>query len=139
MAVGTLDRRFLDGGAAFLRTLILALAILATAGLSLAETITTSLSSGADTFNLAAGSANNPAAASITATTAWALAPPYNLYVYGYFLNSTAALTDGAGHNIPSSAFYISVNGGNPVDRLLRRREPDTHDRLLGKRGETLQ
>ena len=97
-----------------MRTLFLALAILATAGFSLAETITTSLSSGADTFNLTAASANNPAAVSITATTAWFLSPPYDLYVYGYFLNSTAALTDGAGHNIPSSAFYISVNGGNP-------------------------
>jgi len=89
------------------------LAILAISGFSLAETITTTLSSGADTFNLAAVSANNPAAITITATTAWALSPPYNLYVYGYFLSSTAALTDGAGHNIPSSAFYISVNGGN--------------------------
>ena len=103
----------LRDGAAFVRILCLALAILATAGLSIAETITTSVSSGADSFNLTAGSANNPAATSITATTAWSLSPPYNLYVYGYFLNSTAALTDGAGHNIPSSAFFISVNGGN--------------------------
>ena len=103
----------LQDGAAFVRTLIFALAILATAGMSFAETITTTLSSGTDTFNLTAGSTNNPAATTITATTSWALSPPYNLYVYGYFLNSAAALTDGAGHNIPSSAFYISVNGGN--------------------------
>ena len=96
-----------------MRTFFLAIVILATAGLSFAETITTSLTNGADTFNLSASSANNPASATITATTSWALSPPYNLYVYGYFLNSTAALSDGAGHNIPSSAFYISVNGGN--------------------------
>ena len=98
-----------------MRTALLFLTILATAGFSFAESITTSLSNGADTFNLSPGSANNPAAVAITATTGWFLSPPYNLYVYGYFLNSTAALTDGAGHNIPSSAFYISVNGGNSL------------------------
>ena len=112
--MGTFASGLLDG-TAFVRTLFLALAIVLTAGFSAAETVTTSLSSGADTFNLTAGSANNPGATSITATTSWSLSPPYDLYVYGYFLNSAAALTDGAGHNIPSSAFYISVNGGNPA------------------------
>jgi hypothetical protein len=32
--------------------------------------------------------------------------------VDAYFATAAAALTDGAGDNIPSSAFYISDNGG---------------------------
>ena len=32
--------------------------------------------------------------------------------VYAFFTSSAAALTDGAGNNIPSSAFSISNNGG---------------------------
>jgi hypothetical protein len=32
--------------------------------------------------------------------------------VDAYFANATAALSDGVGDNIPSSAFFISDNGG---------------------------
>jgi hypothetical protein len=34
------------------------------------------------------------------------------LGVFAYFASAPAALTDGAGNNIPSSAFKISDNGG---------------------------
>ncbi len=105
--------RALWDGTASVRTVLLFWIILATGALASAETVTTSLSGGADTFNLRPGNNTNPAATTISATTAWSLSPPYSLNVYAYFLNSVAALTDGSGHNIPSSAFFISVNGGN--------------------------
>jgi hypothetical protein len=34
------------------------------------------------------------------------------LGIHAYFANAAAALTDGAGNNIPSTAFEISDNGG---------------------------
>ncbi len=95
-----------------MRRALLFLTILTTATLVSGQTVTTSLSSGTDTFNLTAGSNANPASATITANTAWFLSPPYNLSVYAYFLSSTTALSDGAGNNISSAAFKISVNGG---------------------------
>jgi len=50
---------------------------------------------------------------SITATTTWLLRPSVNsLNLYAFFSNSGAALTDGAGNNIPSADFQISDNGG---------------------------
>ena len=50
---------------------------------------------------------------SVTATTAWVLKPGRTAVgVYAYFASAAAALTDGAGDNIPSSAFTISDNGG---------------------------
>ena len=35
-----------------------------------------------------------------------------SLKLYAFFSSSTAALSDGAGHNIPSADFQISDNGG---------------------------
>ncbi len=46
----------------------------------------------------------------VTVTTTWSLNPSVTLNVYGYFTSATAALTDGASHNIPSSAVTASVN-----------------------------
>ena len=41
------------------------------------------------------------------------LKPSVNsLKLYAFFSSSTAALSDGAGHNIPSADFQISDNGG---------------------------
>ncbi len=80
---------------------------------TLAESLTLSLSANAVNFTLAAGSAANAGSATITATTAWSLKPGRTAVgVYAYFASSAAALTDGAGNNIPSSAFFISDNGG---------------------------
>jgi hypothetical protein len=84
----------------------------------LGESLTLTLSANAVNFTLTAGSASNPGSASITATTAWVLKPGRTaVTVDAYFGSATAALTDGAGNNIPSSAFFISDNGGasNPL------------------------
>jgi len=80
---------------------------------TLAESLTLSLSANSVNFTLAAGSATNAGSANITATTAWVLKPGRTAVgVYAYFTSATAALTDGAGDNIPSSAFYIADNAG---------------------------
>jgi hypothetical protein len=80
---------------------------------NLTESLTLNLSASAVNFTLAAGSAANPGSANITATTAWTLKPGRAAVgVYAYFANAAAALTDGAGDNIPSSAFFIADNGG---------------------------
>jgi hypothetical protein len=79
---------------------------------TLAESLTVTLSSSSVNFNLTAGSANNPGLSGVTATTKWALSTGRSsVGVYAYF-GSTTALTDGAGDNIPTSAFTISDNGG---------------------------
>lgn len=80
---------------------------------TLAESLTLSLSANAVNFPLTAGSANNPGSTNITATTTWVLKPGRTAVgVYAYFANAGAALTDGAGDNIPSSAFFIADNAG---------------------------
>src|SRR5713226_4272818 len=80
---------------------------------TLAESLTLSLSANAVNFTLAAGSAANAGSTNITATTAWTLQPGRTaVSVYAYFVSAAAALTDGSGDNIPSSAFFISDNGG---------------------------
>ncbi len=77
------------------------------------DSVTVQLSANAVNFNLTAGSANNPGSTSITATTIWTLKPSIGFVsTYAYFSNSAAALTDGAGDNIPSADFLISDNGG---------------------------
>lgn len=45
-------------------------------------------------------------------TTAWVLKPGPTLQTFAYFSSSASALSDGAGHNIPSSSVSGSVNGG---------------------------
>jgi hypothetical protein len=77
------------------------------------ESLTLSLSASALSFSLNAGSAANPASTGITANTAWVLKPGRTVIaLYAYFNSSAAALTDGAGNAIPSSAFTISDNAG---------------------------
>jgi hypothetical protein len=79
----------------------------------LSDSITLTLSGNAVNFTLAGGSASNPGSTGITATTTWVLKPSVNsLKLYAFFSSSTAALSDGAGHNIPSGDFQISDNGG---------------------------
>jgi hypothetical protein len=78
---------------------------------TLAESLTLNLSANAVNFTLAAGSAANAGSTSITATTTWSLKPGRTAVgVYAYFANAASALTDGAGNNIPSSAFFIADN-----------------------------
>ena len=77
------------------------------------DSITVSLSSNSVNFTLTAGSASNPGNTSVTATTTWLLRPSVgSLKLYAFFSSSTAALTDGAGDNIPSADFQISDNAG---------------------------
>jgi|SRR5579872_1544758 len=50
---------------------------------------------------------------SITITTSWlASVPPLTITLYAFTSSTTAALTDGAGHNIPTSKVSGSANGG---------------------------
>lgn len=80
---------------------------------NLVESLTLGLSANSVSFTLAAGSASNAGNTTITATTSWVLKPGRTAVgVYAYFASPTAALTDGAGNNIPSSAFTIADNGG---------------------------
>lgn len=80
---------------------------------TLGESLTLALSANAVNFTLTAGSANNAGSTNITATTAWTLKPGRTAVgVYAYFTAAATALTDGAGDNIPSSAFFISDNSG---------------------------
>jgi hypothetical protein len=88
----------------------------------LSQSISVTLSANAVNFNLVAGSANNPGSTSITATTTWTLKPSVgSLNLYAFFSTSAAALTDGAGNNIPSADFQISDNGGafNPLTNTV--------------------
>jgi hypothetical protein len=79
----------------------------------LSDSITLTLSGNAVNFTLVGGSASNPGSTGITATTNWVLKPSVNsLKLYAFFSSSTAALSDGAGNNIPSADFQISANGG---------------------------
>ena len=79
----------------------------------LSDSITLTLSGNAVNFTLVGGSASNPGSTGITATTTWVLKPSIgNLKLYAFFSSSTAALSDGAGHDIPSADFQISDNGG---------------------------
>jgi hypothetical protein len=80
---------------------------------TLTESLTVSLSANTVNFTLAAGSAANAGSTNVTATTAWVLKSGRTAVgVYAYFASAASALTDGAGDNIPSSAFFISDNGG---------------------------
>lgn len=80
---------------------------------TLAESLTLSLTANAVNFPLAAGTAANPGSTNITATTTWVLKSTRTAVgVYAYFTAAASALTDGAGDNIPSSAFTIANNGG---------------------------
>jgi hypothetical protein len=79
---------------------------------TLTESVSLTLSANAVNFNLTAGSANNAGSTAITATTTWTLRPNRgNLNVYAFFTSSAAAVSDGAGNNIPSGKFQISNNG----------------------------
>jgi len=80
---------------------------------TLNESLTLSLSANSVTFNLTPGSATNAGSSNITATTSWVLKPTRTAVgIFAYFTAAAAALTDGSGDNIPSSAFTISDNGG---------------------------
>ncbi|HEX5422099.1 MAG TPA: hypothetical protein VFW94_01000 [Candidatus Acidoferrales bacterium] len=84
------------------------------AGVNLAallnDSISVTASPGTVNFALVANgvSIGNP---TLTVNTAWVLGGNAFINTYAYFSTSTAALSDGAGHNIPSSSVSGSVNG----------------------------
>jgi hypothetical protein len=79
---------------------------------TLSDSLTVSLSSNAVSLVLTAGSATNAGSTGITATTTWVSRPGKDVRLFAYFASAISALSDGAGGNIPSSAFSISNNGG---------------------------
>jgi hypothetical protein len=80
---------------------------------SLLELVTISATPTTVNFTLV-GSGTSTGNSAISITTTWVLAiGRSNLKLYGYFSSSTAALSDGSGHNIPSSSVSGSVNSGS--------------------------
>jgi hypothetical protein len=66
-------------------------------------------------FNLSAGGVSTGTPSVVVATT-WVLGPSRtSVKVFGYFSTSTAALTDGAGDNIPSADVLGQVTTGSPA------------------------
>ncbi|HTU35512.1 MAG TPA: hypothetical protein VMF66_17040 [Candidatus Acidoferrum sp.] len=123
-----LARQESNGASHFRRALWLLLATILACGLSTAaqvrsnvagvnlsatlpDAISVTASPGQVNFALVSNgvSVGNP---TLTINTAWALKRNTTVSTYGYFSASTAALSDGAGHNIPSSSVSGSVNGG---------------------------
>jgi hypothetical protein len=87
------------------------------------DAMTITLTGAAINFNFISGSASNAGSGSITMTTRYTCpCDTATFEVYAYFNSATAALTDGAGDNIPSSAFSISDNGG--AFRALNATQP---------------
>jgi hypothetical protein len=86
------------------------------AGVNLAANLRTSLTVTATPGNVNFALVRNGAALGnvpITVNTSWKLRPgTRRVTTYAYFTTSAAALTDGAGDNIPSSKVSGSVNGG---------------------------
>jgi len=57
--------------------------------------------------------APNPATGALTVTTSWSLTSTRTRVDVALWFNTpTAALTDGAGHNIPASLVFANLNGG---------------------------
>lgn len=78
----------------------------------LSESITVSAAPGLVNFALV-GSGVSAGSAQVAIDTTWSLSTARtNVAVYAYFTAPAAALTDGAGNDIPSSAVSGSVNGG---------------------------
>ena len=86
------------------------------AGVNLAANVTTSLtvtaSPGLVNFPLIPSGITNGSTA-VTVNTSWTLSPSVgSVKTYAFFTSAAAALTDGAGDNIPSTSVSGSVNGG---------------------------
>jgi hypothetical protein len=78
----------------------------------LGESLTVSAAPGLVNFALVGAGVSN-GSAQVSVDTTWSLATTRtSVGVYAYFSNNAAALTDGAGNNIPSANVSGSVNGG---------------------------
>jgi hypothetical protein len=79
---------------------------------TLPESLTIAATPAAVNFTLAA-SGTAPGSAQISVTSAWALlATRSSVTLYAFASSATAALTDGAGHNIPAANLTGSPNSG---------------------------
>lgn len=68
-------------------------------------------------FNLIPGTGPTAGTPTVTVTTTWTLHPggTPTLSLYGFFASSTAALSNGAGIDIPSANVLAGINGGAPT------------------------
>jgi hypothetical protein len=86
---------------------------------TLPASLTVAAAPGAVTFNLNSGGAAT-GSVPVTVTTTWVLAATRtSVDVYGSFASAAAALTDGSGHNIPSSDVFGQVTRGLPIFFLV--------------------
>ncbi len=99
-AAGTASAQVLNSGA---RTIAL--------NAILNEGISINLSNHAVNFTLTSASPTNPGNTGVLVSTTWISKPGRDVSLYAFFASAASALTDGAGNNIPSSAFQISDNG----------------------------
>lgn len=77
----------------------------------LGESITVGAAPGLVNFALVGSGVSN-GSSQVAISTSWALSSARtNVSVYAYFTSAAAALTDGAGNDIPSSSVAGSVNG----------------------------
>lgn len=87
---------------------------------------------GAPVFDLATTVASG--SVPVVITTSWVLNPAkVSVSLYGYFATATAALTDGAGNNIPSASVKGKVATGAPTVFTAFTQSP-----LVGTAGATL-
>jgi hypothetical protein len=88
---------------------------------TLAESLTVNVTGGAIVnFNLAANTAANPGSTTSTIQTAWVLKPGRTqVGVWAWVVNGVAALTDGAGDNIPASAVSAAAAGSGSAGGAL--------------------
>src|SRR5580698_1452667 len=83
---------------------------------TLLESITVVAVPSAVLFNLTAGSVAN-GSSPVSITTVWILGPTRtSLKLYGSFDSASAALSDGAGDNIPSANVLGQVTTGSPIN-----------------------
>lgn len=88
---------------------------------TLPESITVSVTSGATvTFTLASNTASNPGNTTSSVQTSWVLKPGRTqVSVWAWVPNGAAALTDGAGDNIPASAVSAAAAGSGSAGGAL--------------------
>jgi len=88
---------------------------------TLAEALTVSVTAGGTvSIPLASNTAANPGTSTSTIQTAWVLKPGRTLVtVWAWVANGAAALTDGAGDNIPASAVTAAASGSGSAGGAL--------------------
>jgi hypothetical protein len=96
------------------RSCVFALLFLALTGSECAhgQTLTVSAAPSTVNFTLPRNGVSS-GDSTITITTSWLVSlPPLTITLYAFTSSTTSALTDGAGHNIPTSKVSGSANGG---------------------------